>query len=103
MYAVCQVPGRQVKVGPGATIRVDYMESHQEGDKIVFDQVLLVSDGQQTTIGSPLLSARVLGTVISHMRDKKIVVYKKKKRTDYHKQRGHKQRYTNVRIDSIEL
>lgn len=102
MYAVCVIPGRQIKVGPGSMIRVDYQDSHNEGDKIVFDKVLLVSDGQSTKIGTPLLSARVLGTVISHMRDKKLIVYKKKKRTDYHKQRGHKQRYTTVRIDSIE-
>jgi len=83
-------------------IRVDYLDSHQEGDKIVFDKVLLISDGQHTKIGTPLLSARVMGTVITHMRDKKIIVFKKKKRIDYHKMRGHKQRYTTVRIDSIE-
>ena len=102
MYAVCVIPGRQIKVGPGATIRVDYLEEKKEGEKVVFDQVLMVSDGNKTTFGAPYLGAKVLGTVITHGRDKKIIVYKKKKRTDYHKKRGHKQRFTTVRIDSIE-
>jgi large subunit ribosomal protein L21 len=103
MYAVCIIPGRQIKVGPGAIIRVDLMNAHNEGDKIVFDKVLLVSDGNKTTVGSPYLGARVHGTVVAHGRDKKIIVYKKKKRTDYHKKRGHKQRFTTVHIDSIEV
>ena len=103
MYAVCQIPGRQLKVGPGETVRVDYLDSHKEGDSIVFDKVLLVSDGGKTKIGAPYVSARVMGTVVMHGRDKKVVVYKKKKRTDYHKLRGHKQRFTTVRIDSIEM
>jgi large subunit ribosomal protein L21 len=103
MYAVCQVPGRQLRVGPGETVRVDYIDSVKEGDPIVFDKVLLVSDGPKTSVGAPFLAARVVGTVVTHGRGKKIVVYKKKKRTDYHKQRGHKQRFTTVRIDSIEM
>ena len=103
MYAVCQVPGRQLRVGPGETVRVDYIDSAKEGDPIVFDKVMLVSDGQKTTVGAPFITARVKGTILAHGRDDKIVVYKKKKRTDYHKMRGHKQRFTTVRIDSIEM
>jgi large subunit ribosomal protein L21 len=103
MYAVCQVPGRQLRVGPGETVRVDFIGSAKEGDPIVFDKVLLVSDGQKTTVGAPFVTAKVKGTVLVHGRDDKIVVYKKKKRTDYHKMHGHKQRFTTVRIDSIEM
>ena len=103
MYAVCQVPGRQLKVGTGETVRVDFMESLKEGDPVVFDKVLLISDGKKTKIGAPFLKARVKGTIVAHGREKKIVVYHKKRRTDSHKMRGHKQRFTSVRIDSIEV
>jgi large subunit ribosomal protein L21 len=102
MYAVCQVPGRQLKVAAGDTVRVDLMETLKEGDPVVFDKVLLISDGQKTKIGAPFLNARVKGTIVAHGRDKKIVVYHKKRRTDSHKMHGHKQRFTSVRIDAIE-
>ncbi len=103
MYAVCHIAGRQLKVSPGETVQVDYIGSAKEGDPVVFDRVLLVSDGPKTTIGKPHVSAKVKATVVGHGRDDKILVYKKKKRTDYHKMHGHKQRFTTVRIDSIEL
>jgi len=103
MYAVCQVSGRQLKFGAGETVRVDYADSLKEGDPIVFDKILLVSDGKKTKIGAPFVSGQVKGTVVAHGRDKKIVVYHKKRRTDSHKMRGHKQRFTSVRIDSIEV
>jgi large subunit ribosomal protein L21 len=101
MYAVITVPGRQIKAEPGRLLRVDFLESHKEGDKIVFDKVLLVSDGQSFKVGTPFTGATVTATVVSHMRDKKVIVYKKKKRTDYHKRHGHRQRYTTVRVDAI--
>ena len=103
MYAVCLIPGRQIRVSSGETIRVDYLDSKKQGDQVVFEQVLLVNDGKKTVIGAPFVTARVLGTVVTHLRDKKVIVYKKKKRTDYKKLRGHKQRYTTVRVDSIEM
>jgi large subunit ribosomal protein L21 len=62
----------------------------------------LISDGGKTSVGAPFLKAQVKGTVVAHGRAPKIVVYKKKRRTDSHKMRGHKQRFTTVRIDSIE-
>ena len=101
-YAICQVPGRQLKVAAGDTVRVDFMESLKEGDPIVFDRVFLFSDGKKTAIGAPYLKARVKGTIVSHGRGEKIVVYHKKRRTDSHKMQGHRQRFTSVRIDAIE-
>ena len=94
--------GRQIKAVPERTLRVDFMESAKEGDKIVLDRVLLVSDGVKIQIGSPTVSAKVTATVVGHGRADKIVVFKKKKRIDYHKMRGHKQRFTTIRFDSIE-
>ncbi len=103
MYAVFNVlPGRQVKAASGNLVKVDFIETAKEGQKLVFDQVLLISDGAKTQVGTPYVSARVHATVVGHGRDKKIIVFKKKKRIDYHKMRGHKQRFTTLRIESIE-
>jgi large subunit ribosomal protein L21 len=103
MYAVFNVtPGRQVKAEAGSTVKVDYFEGAKAGEKMVFDQVLLVSDGSQPKIGAPFVAAKVHATVIGHGRDAKVIVFKKKKRIDYHKQRGHKQNFTKLHIDSIE-
>ena len=102
MHAVLAVPGRQVRIEPGQTLRVDFMDSAKEGAKIVFDKVMLLSDGQNVRVGTPYVGATVHATVVAHERGKKIIVYKKKRRVDYHKKQGHRQRYTTVRIDSIE-
>lgn len=103
MYAVFNVtPGQQVKGSAGTTLKVDYFASAQAGEKMVFDQVLMVSDGSAPKIGTPYLKAKVHATVVGHGRDPKVIVFKKKKRIDYHKQRGHKQHFTTIRIDSIE-
>ncbi|MBI5059848.1 50S ribosomal protein L21 [candidate division KSB1 bacterium] len=103
MYAVFNVtPGRQVKAAPGSTVKVDYFEEAKAGQKLVFDEVLLVSDGAVPKIGAPYVKAKVHATVVGHGRNPKVVVFKKKKRIDYHKQRGHKQHFTTLHIDSIE-
>jgi large subunit ribosomal protein L21 len=102
MYAVFSIVGRQVKAQPGETLRLDYVHTAKEGDKMTFDKVLLFSDGQKVLVGTPYVGATVHATVVSHDRGKKVIVYKKKKRTDSHKKMGHRQRFTTVHIDSIE-
>lgn len=103
MYAVFNLlPGRQVKGEKGETIRVDYLGERNEGDKLVFDQVLMLSDGTTPKIGAPFVKAKVHATVLKHTRGKKVIVYKKKRRVDSKKMRGHKQDYTMIQIDSIE-
>ena len=102
MYAVFSIVGRQVKAQPGETLRLDYIHTAKEGDKMAFDKVLFVSDGANVRVGTPYVGAKVLATVISHDRGKKVIVFKKKKRTDSHKKQGHRQRFTTVHIDSIE-
>ncbi len=102
MYAVFSIVGRQVKAQPGDTLRLDYIHTAKEGDKLTFDKVLLFSDGQNTRIGTPYVGAKVVATVVAHDRGDKVIVYKKKKRTDSHKKQGHRQRFTTVHIDSIE-
>jgi large subunit ribosomal protein L21 len=102
MYAVFSHVGRQVKAQPGQTLRLDFIHTAKEGDKLTFDKVLLLSDGSNVRVGTPFVPAKVVVTVISHDRSKKVIVYKKKKRTDSHKKQGHRQRFTTVHIDSIE-
>jgi large subunit ribosomal protein L21 len=102
MYVVFQAPGRQLKAEVGQKLRVDFLTNAKEGDKVAFDKVLFLADGQNVRIGTPYVGAKIHATVVSHMRDRKLIVFKKHKRVDYHKKQGHKQRYTTVTIDSIE-
>jgi large subunit ribosomal protein L21 len=102
MYAVFSSSGTQIKAEPGRRIRVAFMRDQKEGDKVSFDRVLLVSDGADTRVGTPFVGAKVLGTVVAHGRTKKVIVFKKKRRVDYHKRHGHRQHFTTVLVDSIE-
>lgn len=102
MYAVVKIAGQQVKAAAGDMVKVARFAEAKEGDKLSFDQVLFVSGGGTPKVGAPFLKAKVHATVIGHGRAKKIIVFKKKKRIDYHKQRGHKQQFTTLKIDSIE-
>jgi large subunit ribosomal protein L21 len=73
------------------------------GDRITFDKVLLVSDGEKVDVGHPYLeSTKVVGRILRQGRDKKIVVFKYKKRKKYRRKQGHRQAFTLVRIDNIE-
>lgn len=101
MYAVFNVPGGQIKAQVGDELRLDAMPKNA-GDKVTFDQVLLVSDDKNVRIGNPFVGAVVEGTVVAHERGDKVIVFKKKRRVDYHKKYGHRQQYTTVRIDAIK-
>lgn len=103
MYAVVKAGGRQVRVEPGQTVRVDKMEA-ETGQAITLDQVLLVKDGDQLKAGAPLLEgATVTATVVEQGRAKKIIVFKKKRRQGYQKKQGHRQDYTALKITAINL
>lgn len=103
MYAIIRTGGRQVRVEQGDTVYVDRLES-AAGDKVTLGEVLMVGGGGDAKIGSPLLSAAsVTGTVVEQGRDHKIRVFKYKKRKHYRRTRGHRQSYTAVRIDSIQI
>ncbi|MDD5088869.1 MAG: 50S ribosomal protein L21 [bacterium] len=102
MYAVVTAGGRQLKVRPDEKLRVDFLPNTSEGEQVVFDKILLVSNDQGIRVGSPFVDGVVRATVLSHGRDDKVIVYKKKKRVDYHKKQGNRQDFTTVRIDSIE-
>ena len=103
MYAIVRSGGTQYRVQPGETI---YLESlpGAKGDKVTLGEVLLVAGEGDPRVGSPLVDkASVLGTVVEQGRDHKVRVFKYKKRKHYRRTRGHRQSYTAVRIDSIEL
>lgn len=101
MYAVIKTGGKQYKVSEGATLRVEKLET-DAGAAVDFDQVLMVADGEQVTLGSPYITGgKVSATVKSHGRGKKIEIVKFKRRKNYHRQAGHRQSFTEVKITGI--
>jgi large subunit ribosomal protein L21 len=99
-YAVISDRGRQYTVKPGERVRLA-SRAGAPGDKVVFDHVLLVG-GDSPVAGAPKVSgARVEATVLGHGRAKKVVVYKIKRRKGYRRKQGHRQGWTDVRIDSV--
>ncbi len=100
MYAIIATGGKQYKVAEGDIIRVEKL-GVEAGSEVTFDQVLAVSD-KQLKVGNPTVSgASVTGSVLSEGKGKKVIVYKYKSKTGYHKKNGHRQAYTEVKIDKI--
>jgi large subunit ribosomal protein L21 len=103
MYAVLKSGGKQYRITPGDTIRVAKL-GDEVGAQVEFDQVLAVNDGDQLLVGQPYLSnARVVGTILDHDRSKKIIVFKIKRKKQYKRTKGHRQDYSQVKIDAINL
>ena len=103
MYAVIVTGGKQYRVKEGDRLRVEWLDV-EEGAGIAFDRVLLVGDGERITVGNPLVEhGRVAATVRSHGRTKKIKVVKFKRRKNYLRQHGHRQRFTELEINSITV
>ena len=101
MYAIINISGKQYKAISGARIRVPKQDG-EIGSDITFDQVLLIKDGNNTEIGTPILKgASVTGTIIDHGREKKILVYKKKRRKGYQRKNGHRQWFTEIEFNKI--
>jgi len=103
MYAVINDRGKQYTVKPGDRLRVDRMEI-EPGTQIVFERVLLVGGDGEIRVGQPAVAGAVVtGTVLCEHKDRKIIVFKKKRRKKYRRKQGHRQRYTDVQVGSIEL
>ncbi|MBU2550352.1 MAG: 50S ribosomal protein L21 [Proteobacteria bacterium] len=101
MYAVIKAGGKQVRVAPGQRVRVEKLEG-QIGDLITINDVLLVSDGDQVKVGQPLLAgAEVTARIVEQHREKKIIVFKKKRRKGYRRTKGHRQYYTALEVQDI--
>jgi large subunit ribosomal protein L21 len=102
-YAIIRAAGKQYRVEPGKVVRVPSMGG-DAGSKVTFDEVLLSSDGSKIQTGAPLLSgAKVTGEIVRHGRDRKIVVFKFKRRKNYARKQGHRQGFTEVRINKISV
>jgi large subunit ribosomal protein L21 len=102
MYAVVSTGGKQYKVSEGDVLRVEKIAG-DVGDDVSFDRVLLVSDGEELTVGQPVVEkAAVKGRIVEQGKAKKILVFKYKRRKRYRRKQGHRQPYTAVKIDSIE-
>ena len=100
MYAIIATGGKQYKVAEGDIVRVEKLDV-AEGDQVVFDQVLVVS-GEDVKVGDPTVDgATVSATSMGDGKAKKVIVYKYKRKSGYHKKNGHRQLFTKVKIDSI--
>lgn len=99
MYAIIATGGKQYRVSEGDLIKVEKLEGNA-GDTVTFDQVVAVSDGS-LKVGKDVAKASVSATVVEQGRGKKVIVYKYKRKTGYHKKNGHRQAYTEVKIEKI--
>ena len=101
MYAVIRSGGKQYRVAPGQTVRLEHLNG-EVGAKVELGDVLLIENDGNVQLGSPVLAnAKIEATVLEHDRAKKILVFKKKRKKQYRRTQGHRQSYTAVRIDNI--
>ncbi len=102
MYAVVRTGGKQYRVEPGTSFRVEKLDG-AVGDNVELSEVLLVGEQDSATIGTPLVEgAKVVGTITAQARGPKIVIFKMKRRKGYRRKAGHRQSYTEIRVDAIE-
>ncbi len=102
MYAVIRTGGKQTRVTPGESIRVEKLEG-SVGDNVELAEVLLIGGEGEARIGTPLVAgAKVIGTITAQGRHPKITIFKMKRRKGYRRKNGHRQAYTEVRVDRIE-
>ena len=104
MYAVFETGGKQFRAEPGTRIRIPTLDA-EPGDTVTFDQVLLAADGSDNVqVGTPVVEgASVKAEVIRHGRGDKIIVFKRKRRKGYRKKQGHRQNYTEIRVEAVAL
>ncbi|GMO40414.1 MAG: 50S ribosomal protein L21 [Treponemataceae bacterium] len=103
MYALVEFKGKQYKAEKGAVLTVDKIDG-EAGAKLDIGTVLLVSDGDKVTVGAPYVKGAAVSAVVEDsFRDKKVLVLKYKPKKDYRRLKGHRQHYTNIRVEDIVL
>jgi large subunit ribosomal protein L21 len=104
MYAIIRSGDKQFRAEPGQTIKLPSIEA-EIGDTVTFDQVLVTGgEGDDVTVGAPLVDgATVTGEVLRHGKGRKIIIFKWKRRKNYRRKQGHRQKYTEVRIGEIRV
>ena len=101
MYAVIKTGGKQYRVAQGETLKIETVAG-DVGSAITLDKVLMVGDGDKVSVGKPMLNgASVKATIVSHGRADKVKIFKMRRRKHYQKHQGHRQNYTEIRIDGI--
>lgn len=101
MYVLLDIKGKQYKAEQGSLLRVDRLDG-AEGDELQFDRIMLVSDGESVTVGTPFVQGASVKTKLEkHAKGDKVVVFKYKRRKGYRKKRGHRQQYSFVRVEEI--
>ena len=99
--AVIKTGGKQYIVSEGSIVTIEKLPGAEDGSSVTFDSVLLTDDGKETTVGTPTVSSKVTGTVLSGGKGKKVVVVKYKAKSRYFKKRGHRQPFLKVKISKI--
>ena len=103
MYAVLKTGGKEYRVSKGDLIRVEKLEG-QVGDQITLKDVLMVSQEGEVQVGTPqLANAAVTGEIVQHIKGKKVLLFKMKRRKNYRRFRGHRQNYTYIKVNDISL
>ena len=103
MLAIVETGGKQYEVTEGRYVDVELLDTEKDAS-LVFDKVVMIVDGDNTKVGQPYVDgATVKAKVLDHGKDAKIIVYKQKRKKGYRKKQGHRQNYTRVMIESIEL
>ena len=103
MYAIIRTGGKQFRAEPGKTIRVPSLDA-EPGEKVTFDEVLVADTDDGLKVGTPTVAgAAVTGEVVKHGKDKKVIIFKWKRRKNYRRKQGHRQGFTEVRVADITL
>lgn len=101
MYAVIRTGGKQYRVGAGQAIKVEAIDA-EPGSEVTLDQVLAIADGSTVRVGTPLVAgATVKATVVGHGRHPKVTIFKMRRRKHFQKRAGHRQAFTELRINAI--
>jgi large subunit ribosomal protein L21 len=103
MYALVEILGKQYKAQEGAVLKVDKIDS-EEGQELEFDSVVAIADGDKSVFGTPYVKgAKVVATLKENIKDKKIKIFKFKRRKGYKRTQGHRQQYSLITVKSIKI
>jgi large subunit ribosomal protein L21 len=101
MYAIVDIGGQQFRAETGKILKVPLLQK-EIGEKVEFDRILLLDDEKKIKLGQPLVKgAKISAKIVEHGRDKKVIIFKKKRRKGYKVKKGHRQNFTKIQIDTI--
>ena len=102
MYALIEFAGKQFKVEEGSSIKVPYVDG-KVGSKVTFDKIIYMDDGKNKTVGTPIVAGvKIDGEIVSHGRERKVVVFKFKRRKGYQKKNTHRQEYSILKVGKVD-